>query len=223
MVLEIIQKEVPARGVGYLILRDCPEEQLGDALGKGMEKLKKAGAKRVLATSLPEGEPLHNGAVGIWRLTHVHDMICMERPLAGLPKAEKAITTRQLKKAADDAAWLELVNKAFWNVPNAATYTAADLRRQDRRCGLAWEGDKLVGAYEVDLSEKTPEIAALAIHPDWQRQGYGRALLLTLAGGFKKADACALVVSTANTPAVALYESLGFAQTRVVSDWFEVV
>ena len=47
MVIEIIQREIPTRGVGYIILRDCPEERLGEALGKGMEKLKKAGAKQV--------------------------------------------------------------------------------------------------------------------------------------------------------------------------------
>ena len=50
MVIEIIQREIPARGVGYIILRDCPEERLGEALGKGMEKLKRAGAQTVLAT-----------------------------------------------------------------------------------------------------------------------------------------------------------------------------
>ena len=74
MVVEIIQREVPTRGIGYIILRDCPEERLGEALGKGMEKLKMAGAATVLATSLPEGEPLRPGPCGVWRLTHVHDM-----------------------------------------------------------------------------------------------------------------------------------------------------
>ena len=55
MVLEVIQREIPTRGIGYVILRDCPEERLGEALGKGMEKLKKAGAKQVWATSLQIG------------------------------------------------------------------------------------------------------------------------------------------------------------------------
>ena len=74
MVIEIIQREIPTRGIGYLILRDCPEDRLDDGLKKGMERLKKAGAKTVWAASLPEGEPLHPGPIGIWRLTHVHDM-----------------------------------------------------------------------------------------------------------------------------------------------------
>ena len=33
MVLEVIQREIPTRGIGYVILRDCPEERLGEALG----------------------------------------------------------------------------------------------------------------------------------------------------------------------------------------------
>ena len=34
MVVEIIQREVPTRGIGYIILRDCPEERLGEALNQ---------------------------------------------------------------------------------------------------------------------------------------------------------------------------------------------
>jgi len=223
MVLEIIQREIPVKGIGYLILRDCPEERLGEALGKGMEKLKKAGAQRVWATSLPEGEPLHPGPVGVWRLTHVHDMVRMERSLKDLPRPEQKLTTRPLKKAADDKVWVDLVNRAFQAVPNAATVTAADLRRQNHRCGLAWAGDRPVGAYEVDLSEKVPDLTTLAIDPELQRQGYGRTLLLTLLDGMRKMETCALRVSTLNAPALHLYESAGFTRTGVVSSWFEVV
>ncbi len=97
MVIEIIQREIPTRGIGYIILRDCPEDRLGEALGKGMEKLKKVGARTVLATSLPEGEPLYPGPGGVWRLTHVHDMRRMERPLASRGTPEPKLTLRPLK------------------------------------------------------------------------------------------------------------------------------
>jgi len=223
MVLEVIQREIPLRGIGYIILRDCPEERLGEALGKGMEKLKKSGAKTVWATSLPEGEPLHPGAVGVWRLTHVHDMISLERPTAEVPKPQRKLVTKPLKRASDDKLWAELINRAFRDVPNAATVTAADARKQNHRCGLALDGDKVVGAYEVDLSEKVPELVCLAIEPDLWRQGYGRDLLLTLLEGMKKMDKCVLRTSTANTAALALYEGTGFTRAGVVSQWFEVI
>jgi len=223
MVLEIIQKEIPVRGIGYIILRDCPEDRLGEALGKGMERLKKAGAKAVWATSLPEGEPLSPGPVGVWRLTHVHDLVWMERDVSGLAKPERKLTLRPSKRAADDKLWAELMNRAFRDVPNAATMAPGDARKANHRCGLALEGDKVVGAYEIDLSEKVPELAALAIDPELWRQGYGRALLLTLLDGMKKMGKCTLRVSTANPAAMALYQSEGFVQTGVASSWFEVV
>ena len=119
MVIEIIQKEIPTRGIGYIILRDCPEDRLGDALGKGMERLKKAGAQTVLATSLPEGEPLHPGPVGVWRLTHVHDMVSMERPLPTEKPAMK-LNLRAPRRGQEETLYLNLTNKAFAQVPGAA-------------------------------------------------------------------------------------------------------
>lgn len=223
MVIEIIQREIPTRGIGYIILRDCPEERLGEALGKGMEKLKKAGARTVLATSKPEGEPLHTGPVGVWRLTHVHDMVAMEKSLPAEKPGIK-LTLRAPKRGTEENLYLDLTNKAFAQVPNAATQRSTDLRRQNHRYGLAYQGDTLVGTYELDLSEKTPELASIAVDPQLWRQGYGRALLRTVLDSLgPKTPSCAITVSSANLPAMGLYQSEGFAQTGVVSDWFEVV
>ncbi len=222
MVVEIIQREVPTRGIGYIILRDCPEERLGEALGRGMEKLKKAGAKSVLATSLPEGEPLQPGPCGVWRLTHVHDMVAMEAPLTGREKPQDKLVLRPLKRSSEDRVFLELAGRSFDGVPNARTYTAAGLHRQGIRAGLAYQGEELVGLYEVDLTEKIPALAALAIAPELRRQGLGRRLLRTLLDGMRS-PTCTLTVSSANLPALELFRSEGFAQTGVVSNWFEVV
>lgn len=222
MVIEIIQREIPTRGIGYLILRDCPEERLDEGLKKGMERLKKAGAKTVWATSLPEGEPLHPGPVGIWRLTHVHDMVRMERGLPGEKPGEK-LNSRVPRKGQEEGLYLSLVNRAFADVPNAATQRPTDMRKQNHRYSSLYRGDKLVGAFEVDLSEKVPELVTLAVEPELRRQGLGRSVLRTALESLGKAPACTLTVSSANTAAMALYESEGFTQTGVVSSWFEVV
>lgn len=225
MVLEVIQREIPSRGTGYLILRDCPEDRLGEALGKGMEKLKKAGAKQVWATSLPEGELLHPGPVGVWRLTHVHDIVSMKLDLSpDRPRAAEKLALKPVRKAAEEKAYLELVNRAFQDVPNARTQGQADLRLQNHRYILAYRGEELVGAYELDLTEKVPELAMLAVAPELRRQGLGKTLLENALDTFgPKTEGCTLVVSTANPAALGLYEKLGFAQTGVVSSWFEVV
>lgn len=224
MVLEIIQREIATKGIGYLILRDCPEDRLGEGLGKGMEKLKKSGAKAVWATSLPEGEPLNPGPVGVWRLTHVHDMVSMERPLTDRPKADGEIklTYRPVKRSADEKLYLELVNRAYADVPGAKTLRQTDLRAPNHRVVLALQGEAAVGAYEWDLNEKTPELVTLAVDPELRRQGFGRAILHAAMESLKTA-ACCLTVSTANPAALALCESEGFAQTGVVASWFEVV
>lgn len=222
MVLEVIQREVPGRGIAYLILRDCPEERLGEALSKGMEKLKKAGSPRVLATSLPEGEPLHPGPVGVWRLTPAYDLLRLECPLAGRARAEERLLLRPLKKAADDKLYTELMNRAYENVPHARTLTPADLRRPNHRSGLAYRGEALVGAYELDVSEKTPVLSALAVEPELRRQGLGRTLLRSLLDGLPKTPVCAVTVPSANAPALALLQSEGFTQTGVETSWFEV-
>lgn len=223
MVIEIIQREIATRGVGYLILRDCPEDRLDEGLKKGMERLKKAGAKTVWATSLPEGEPLHTGPVGIWRLTHVHDLLRMERPLPA-EKPELRLNLRSPKRGQEEALYLDLVNRAFREVPNAATQRPADLRVQNHRYALAYQGDKPVGAFELDLSEQVPELATLAVEPELWRQGLGRNILRAALDSLgPKAATCSLRVSSANPAALALYEAEGFVQTGVVSSWFEVV
>lgn len=223
MVIEIIQREIPTREVGYIILRDCPEDRLAEGLNKGMERLKKAGAKTVLATSLPEGEPLNPGPVGVWRLTHAYDLIRMERPLEGREKPEKKLTLKPLKRSADDKLYAELANRAFANVVGARTVSPAEPRIPNCRRGLAYWEDKPVGAYEIDLNEKTPELTRLCVEPELWRQGLGRTLLRTLMDAMPKTERMGLTLPAQNQPAMALFTAEGFEQTGVVSSWFHVV
>lgn len=223
MVIEIIQREIPTKGIGYLILRDCPEDRLDEGIKKGMERLKRAGAKKVWATSLPEGEPFHTGPVGIWRLTHVHDILRMERTLPA-EKPELKLNLRAPKRGQEEALYLDLMNRSLMDVPNAATMRSTDLRKQNHRYALAYQGDKAVGAFELDLSEQVPELATLAVEPELWRQGFGRSLLRAALDSLgPKTTSCFLKVSSANPAALALYESEGFVQTGVISSWFEVV
>lgn len=77
--------------------------------------------------------------------------------------------------------------------------------------GIFEEG-RLVGAIEVEApASKARLISALVIEPDCARRGLGRRLVT-----FVLEDAPASVVvstSAANTPALALYRSVGFRQT----------
>lgn len=223
MVIEIMQREIPTHGIGYIVLRDCPEERLGEGLGKGMEKLKKAGARQVLATSLPEGEPLHTGPVGLWRLTHAYDLLRMERPQSPV-KAEGGLVLRPLKRtAADESFYLDLVNAAQADLPGFRTLTAASLRLPNHRYLVAWKDKVAVGACDLDLSERVPELVTLVIAPEHRRQGLGRALLRSALATLNKAPGCALTLPSTAVAGLALLNSEGFAQTGIVADWYEVV
>jgi len=179
MVVEVIQREIPTRSLGYIILRDCPEERLGEALGKGMEKLKKAGAATVWATSLPEGEPLHAGPVGVWRLTHVQDTVELTRDLTqGRAKPELRLSLRPPRKAQEDSILMDLINRSYREVPGAVSLRSTGLRLPNHRYGLAWQGEQPVGAYIADLNDsKIPELTYLAVEPTMRRQGVGRSIL----------------------------------------------
>jgi ribosomal protein S18 acetylase RimI-like enzyme len=79
----------------------------------------------------------------------------------------------------------------------------------------AFVGAELVGALSVGVDDEPAQILIklLVVHPEHQRQGLARALMqaaLSRGGG----AAFAVVTTAANAPALALYESLGFAVYR---------
>lgn len=225
MVVEVIQREIPTRSLGYIILRDCPEERLGEALGKGMEKLKKAGAATVWATSLPEGEPLHAGPVGVWRLTHVQDTVELTRDLTqGRAKPELRLSLRPPRKAQEDSILMDLINRSYREVPGAVSLRSTGLRLPNHRYGLAWQGEQPVGAYITDLNDsKIPELTYLAVEPTMRRQGVGRSILRGALDSMGKASGCRVQIASGNEAALALLAGEGFVRSGVTSEWFEVV
>lgn len=75
------------------------------------------------------------------------------------------------------------------------------------------QGKRLVGAIEVEeLGARTRQIAALAVDPAYFRRGMGRRLVEFV---LKDSPGRVLVsTSSANTPALTLYRSMGFRQTE---------
>lgn len=228
MVTEV-RREIGPKGKGYLLLSGNPREEaeIEEELTTGVERLRHAGAQRIFAASTVPGMPLRRGSKNGLSLVWRHDMIRMERELAGTPAPRERPELRPLA-AADGAAYCERYNRAFFDVPNSATYGPEEIREMTaggrREGGFAWADGRILGVYELDFCQKLPELAGIAVAPEYQGRGLGRALLLTLMDELRRRGStrCFLIVSTANQTACRLYRSVGFCKIKTLSQWYEV-
>jgi mycothiol synthase len=128
----------------------------------------------------------------------------------------------------DSSAWLELNARAFAHLPDQANWTIEDLSKRiaepwfdpagfilaesdGELCGFNWTK---VHGHHHHGHEDIGEIYVIAVDPRFHGQGLGRSL--TIAGlehlrsvGLRQAM---LYVDARNTPAIRLYERLGFVR-----------
>ncbi|MEG1241222.1 MAG: GNAT family N-acetyltransferase [Oscillospiraceae bacterium] len=211
---KVITAEIPARGIGYLVLKD------GGLLEAGVAELLSAGATQIFAKG-----PLTEGVHGELQVALSHEMLRMERALAPLPTLSGKLRLEPLTRPMG-ARYLAIYNESFAQVPNGATQTLADLPRllsSDVQAGTAFLGTQPVGIYEVDFAEKDlPEIAAIGLLKTMRSKGLGRELLrqtMTLLEGY---DRCFLQVATNNEAAFRLYRDEGFVAAGSLGAWYEV-
>jgi mycothiol synthase len=154
-------------------------------------------------------------------------------PLDEAGQVGEPLDTRPFRPGEDEAAWLEVNNRAFDWHPEQGGWDVDTLREREgepwfdpegfllherampdgraRLAGFCWT--KVHGDHDPPLGE----IYVIAVDPDFHGLGLGRALtragLDHLAG--KGLTVGMLYVDAANTPAVRLYEKLGFAVHHV--------
>jgi mycothiol synthase len=150
----------------------------------------------------------------------------MRRPF-GMPLPGVAVPAgvalRTFEVGRDEDAWVRVNARAFVHHPEQGRWTRADLERREREPWFSPEGfflaerdGALVGFHwtKVHDDEDGPigEVYVVGVDPDAQGLGLGR--VLTLAG-LRHLDglglpAVMLYVDESNTPATALYTTLGF-------------
>jgi mycothiol synthase len=153
----------------------------------------------------------------------------LRAPLAR-PQLASGLSVRTFVIGRDEAAWTDLNSRAFSRHPEQGAWTQADLDLREREpwfdpAGffLAERDGKLVGFHWTKIHGQSDEAGAhehevigevyvVGVDPDERGTGLGRAL--TMIGlrylRSRGLSAVMLYVDEDNTPAIRLYESLGF-------------
>jgi len=153
------------------------------------------------------------------------------------PRVADGVTIRTFVVGRDEDAWTDLNARAFARHPEQGSWTREDLEVREREPWfdpdgffLAERGAKLVGFHwtkihdpgnaepgDAEAAGREPigEVYVVGVDPGERGTGLGRALTVIgleyLRG--KGLSEVMLYVDESNTPAIRLYESLGFAHT----------
>ena len=84
------------------------------------------------------------------------------------------------------------------------------------------DGKRILGSLILYADGGSARILTLSVHPTFRRRGIGRRLMLEaeLVIQFLKLPKVVLEVSTKNSPAVALYRSLGYQLDGIIENYY---
>lgn len=167
---------------------------------------------------------IHEGIAHRFGLRKGRDLLNMRVPLPHPeePRFPDDVTVRPFEPGRDEEAWLEVNNRAFAHHPEQGAWDRDTLERREKETWfdpsgflLAVDPEGLAGFCWTKLSEdgSSGEIYVIAVDPSRQGRGLGRALVLAGLRSMAERGAATgtLYVDADQTPAVRLYEELGFS------------
>jgi len=200
-VASLILKEIPYRALAYIKIVSSlePEKLLKECINFcracGAERINAAGADCL------EKYPL---ITEMWMMTCDKETVG-ETDACLFPMTEKTVDR-----------WLEICNQRMADVPNAAYMDSKDGREflENGDCYFVHRDGKLLGIGKA--AEDYIDIV-IAAEP-----GMGETVVKALCSALT-ADTVRIVVASANTRAVRLYERMGFIKTKEISRWYRVL
>ena len=97
----------------------------------------------------------------------------------------------------------------------------SQLDKPDSRCMVAMEDDTVVGFLAFEQVVDEGSIVEVAVHPDHRRRGIARGLITSAIDSADGLHTVFLEVRESNTPAIMLYESLGFERIAVRKGYYD--
>lgn len=143
---------------------------------------------------------------------HSNDVVFLEWQRQPLPAIDLARGTIRTMQREDLPSVTELDERAFGGIWRYSEKTLRQAYQQASEARVV-EIENRIAAYQISTeSHYGAHLARLAVDPPWQRQGFGRALVVDAIRRLMRASKWKMSVNTQldNTRSLQLYEQLGF-------------
>lgn len=114
------------------------------------------------------------------------------------------------------------IEKLCFSDPWSENSIASELDNRLSYWLVALDGNTVAGYIGSQSVLDEADMMNVAVHPDYRRQGIGEKLVLELANALngKGIRGLMLEVRESNTPAISLYEKLGFVQVGLRKNYY---
>lgn len=204
----------------------APEDPVGtDLVHAAIDEIRREGGGHVHLWVPKPGEG-SDAIAAANALQRGRELLQMRRSLP-VEGSHATIEVRPFRPGFDEAAWLEVNNRAFLSHPEQGAWDLETVRTREREPWFDPEGfllheedGRLAGSCWTKVHDDEPplgEIYVISVDPDFQGRGLGRDLVLVGLDHLSSLGIGTgmLYVDASNEPAVALYGKLGFEVDHV--------